>query len=61
MIEEAAGLLVKIGLGVAWNKEDPTASRDDIIAIARSLRARAGEARLIFERCWKPKHYHRAA
>ncbi|MGO6862649.1 LysR family transcriptional regulator, partial [Rhizobium ruizarguesonis] len=25
------------GLGVAWNKEDPTASRDDIVDIARSL------------------------
>ena len=27
----------KIGMGVAWNMEDPTASRDDIIDIARSL------------------------
>ncbi|EJJ30063.1 LysR family regulator, partial [Rhizobium sp. CF142] len=27
----------KIGLGPAWNREDPTASRDDIIDIARSL------------------------
>jgi hypothetical protein len=32
----------RIGLGVAWNKADPTASRDDIIDIARSLaRAKA--------------------
>jgi len=31
------GVDLKIGLGVAWNKEDPTASRDDIIDIARSL------------------------
>ncbi|MBD9624676.1 LysR family transcriptional regulator [Ensifer sp. ENS06] len=35
------GVDLKIGLGVAWNKEDPTASRDDIIEIARSL-ARPG-------------------
>ncbi|MBD9650178.1 LysR family transcriptional regulator [Ensifer sp. ENS09] len=35
------GVDLKIGLGVAWNKEDPTASRDDIIDIARSL-ARSG-------------------
>jgi hypothetical protein len=26
-----------IGMGVAWNTEDPTAARDDIIDIARSL------------------------
>ena len=32
---------LKIGLVVAWNKEDPTAGRDDIIDIARSL-ARPG-------------------
>ena len=27
----------RIGMGVAWNTEDPTAARDDIIDIARSL------------------------
>ena len=27
----------KIGMGVAWNTEDPTSSRDDIIDIARAL------------------------
>jgi hypothetical protein len=31
----------RIGQGVAWNKEDPTTGRDDIIDIARSL-ARSG-------------------
>ena len=31
------GVDFKIGMGVAWNMEDPTASRDDIIDIARSL------------------------
>jgi hypothetical protein len=31
------GIDFRIGLGVAWNKEDPTASRDDIVDIARSL------------------------
>ncbi len=35
------GVDLKIGLGVARSKEDPTASRDDIIDIARSL-ARPG-------------------
>ncbi|MGO8344903.1 LysR family transcriptional regulator, partial [Rhizobium ruizarguesonis] len=25
------------GLGVAWSKDDPTASRDDIVDLARSL------------------------
>lgn len=31
------GVELKIGLGVAWNREDPTTSRDDIIDIARSM------------------------
>ncbi|MBB4440013.1 hypothetical protein M2310_003102 [Rhizobium leguminosarum] len=35
------GIDFRIGLGVAWNKEDPTASRDDIVDIARPL-ARSG-------------------
>jgi hypothetical protein len=35
------GVDLTIGLGVAWNKADPTASRDGIIGIARSL-ARPG-------------------
>ena len=30
-----------IGLGFLWSKDDPTATRDDIIHIARSL-VRAG-------------------
>ncbi|KSV62314.1 transcriptional regulator, partial [Sinorhizobium sp. GL2] len=40
-LKPVRGVDLKIGLGVAWNKEDPTASRDDIIDIARSL-ARPG-------------------
>ena len=36
------GVDLKIGLGVAWSKEDPTASRDDIIDIARSLARPSG-------------------
>jgi DNA-binding transcriptional LysR family regulator len=37
MLKKVAGIDLKIGLGVAWNKEDPTAARDDIIDIARTL------------------------
>jgi DNA-binding transcriptional LysR family regulator len=40
-LRKVKGIDFKIGLGVAWSKEDPTASRDDIIDIARSL-ARPG-------------------
>jgi len=40
-LKKVRGVDFKIGLGVAWNREDPTASRDDIIDIARSL-ARPG-------------------
>jgi DNA-binding transcriptional LysR family regulator len=40
-LKKVRGIDFKIGLGVAWNKEDPTASRDDIVDIARSL-ARPG-------------------
>ncbi|MGF6177399.1 hypothetical protein ABIE33_005719 [Ensifer sp. 4252] len=31
------GVDFRIGLDVAWSKDDPTAARDDIIVIARSL------------------------
>ena len=40
-LKAVRGIDFRIGLGVAWNKEDPTASRDNIVDIARSL-ARAG-------------------
>jgi DNA-binding transcriptional LysR family regulator len=40
-LKKVRGVDFKIGLGVAWNREDPTAPRDDIIDIARSL-ARPG-------------------
>src|SRR5690606_26106339 len=36
-LKKVRGVDFKIGLGVAWNKEDPTIGRDDIIDIARSL------------------------
>ncbi len=36
-LRKVRGVDFKIGMGVAWNVEDPTASRDDIIDIARSL------------------------
>ena len=41
VLKKVRGIDFKIGLGIAWNKEDPTASRDDIVEIARSL-ARPG-------------------
>lgn len=40
-LKAVRGIDFRIGLGVAWNKEDPTASRDDFVDIARSL-ARPG-------------------
>ncbi len=42
VLKKVRGIDFRIGLGVAWNKEDPTAARDDIIDIARSL-ARPGK------------------
>lgn len=32
------GIDFSVGLSIAWNKEDPTANRDEIIEMARSLR-----------------------
>ncbi|NRP21736.1 HTH-type transcriptional regulator BenM [Ensifer adhaerens] len=40
-LRKVRGVDFRIGLGVAWSKDDPTAARDDIIDIARSL-IRAG-------------------
>ena len=40
-LKNVRGVDFKIGLSVAWNREDPTAAHDDIIDIARSL-VRAG-------------------
>ena len=40
-LKKVRGIDFRIGLGVAWNRDDPTASRDDIVDIARSL-ARSG-------------------
>jgi DNA-binding transcriptional LysR family regulator len=37
VLKEVTGIDLKIGLGVAWSKDDPTAARDDIIDIARTL------------------------
>ena len=36
-LRKVRGIDFRIGLGVAWSKDDPTAARDDIIDIARSL------------------------
>ncbi|WP_454748848.1 LysR substrate-binding domain-containing protein [Ciceribacter selenitireducens] len=41
VLKKVRGIDFRIGLGVAWNKEDLTAGRDDIIDIVRSL-ARPG-------------------
>jgi len=40
-LKKVRGIDFRIGLGVAWNKKDPTAARDDIVDIAQSL-ARPG-------------------
>lgn len=37
LLREVEGMDFTIGLGLAWNKEDPTANRDEIVEIARSL------------------------
>ncbi|MGV8935702.1 MAG: LysR family transcriptional regulator [Allorhizobium sp.] len=36
-LRKVKGVDFRIGMGVAWNTEDPTSSRDDIIDIARSF------------------------
>ena len=36
-LRKVRGVDFRIGMRVAWNTEDPTAVRDDIIDIARSL------------------------
>lgn len=36
-LREVEDLDFKIALGLAWNKEDPTANRDEIVEIAKSL------------------------
>ncbi|ASY66234.1 Chromosome initiation inhibitor (plasmid) [Sinorhizobium sojae CCBAU 05684] len=36
-LREVKGVDFTIGMGLAWNKEDPTANRDEILEIARSL------------------------
>ncbi len=37
VLKKVRGIDFRIGLGIAWNKEDPTASRDDIVEIAKSM------------------------
>lgn len=37
-LKEVEGVDLKVGLSIAWNKEDPTANRDEIIEMAGSLR-----------------------
>jgi DNA-binding transcriptional LysR family regulator len=46
-LREVRGIEFKIGLGVAWNTDDPTTARDDIVDIARSLARRDGPARKV--------------
>ena len=33
-LKTVKGIYFRIGLGIAWNREDPTATRDDIVDIA---------------------------
>ncbi|MDM9622009.1 LysR family transcriptional regulator [Rhizobium sp. S96] len=37
VLKKVRGIDFRIGLGIAWNREDPTASRDDILEIAKSM------------------------
>ncbi|MCA1407669.1 LysR family transcriptional regulator [Ensifer sp. IC3342] len=37
LLREVEGIDFTISLGLAWNKEDPTANRDEIVEIARSI------------------------
>ncbi|WP_183928557.1 LysR family transcriptional regulator [Rhizobium mongolense] len=37
LLREVQDMSFTIGLGLAWNKDDPTANRDEIVEIARSL------------------------
>ncbi|MGO8045273.1 LysR family transcriptional regulator [Rhizobium johnstonii] len=41
VLRKVRGIDFKIGLGIAWSKNDPTASRDDIVDMAKSLARRA--------------------
>jgi len=43
-LRQVRGIDFKIGLGVAWNIDDPRTARDDIIDIARSLVKQDGPA-----------------
>lgn len=46
-LRKVRGVDFRIGLGVAWSKDDPTAARDDIIDIARSLVRAGSEGRAV--------------
>jgi len=46
-LRQVRGIDFKIGLGVAWNIDDPTTARDDIIDIARSLVRGEGKPRQV--------------
>ena len=36
-LKTVKGIDFRVGLGIAWSREDPTATRDDIVDIARSM------------------------
>jgi len=38
VLRKVAGVDFNVGLSIAWNKEDPTANRDEIVELARSIR-----------------------
>jgi len=38
VLRKVEGVDFNVGLSVAWNKEDPTANRDEIVEMARSIR-----------------------
>lgn len=49
VLKKVTGIDLKIGLGIAWSKDDPAAAPDDIIDIARTL-GRPGRWGLKYQR-----------
>lgn len=43
-LRPVTGVDLRVRLGLAWNKDDPTANRDDIVAIGQQLAAEAKNA-----------------
>lgn len=48
-LREVEGVDFTIGMGLAWNKEDPTANREEIVEIARTLAAASRSLKAVGE------------